>query len=157
MTSYSRPVKLSDLMAVNLDELCVRDCMHAGIVSCSPDTPLDEVARMMSDYHVHAIAVAELGHGRPWGTWRIVSDMDLMATVARGQEPRACHVAAGEAVTVSADERLQRAAQVMSEHSVAHLVVVDPEARYPVGIISTLDIASAYASNQRGGVTDGSE
>jgi CBS domain-containing protein len=144
-------------MTTNFDAIRVCDCMHAGIVSCSPDTPLDEVARMMGDYRVHAIAVAELGHGRPWGTWRIVSDMDVMAAVAGGQEPTACQVVAGEAVTVSADERLDRAAQVMSEHAVAHLVVVDPEAHYPVGIISTLDVASAYGDGQRRGVTEAVE
>jgi predicted transcriptional regulator len=98
----------------------------------------------------HAIAIAIVGHGRPWGLWRFVSDMDVMATVvATGQEPTACQVVAREAVTVSADERLDRVAQVMSEHAVTHLVVVDPEAGYPVGIISTLDVASAYGDGQR--------
>jgi CBS domain-containing protein len=112
---------------------------------------------MMSDHRVHAIAIAELGHGRPWGTWCIVSDMDVMAAVATGQQPTARQVAAGEAVTISADERLDRAAQVMSEHAVAHLVVVDPEAHYPVGIISTLDVASAYGDGQRRGVPESTE
>jgi CBS domain-containing protein len=144
-------------MASGFDELCVRDCMHAGIVGCSPDTPLDEVAPMMGDYRVHAIAVAELGHGRPWGTWRIVSDMDLMAAIASGEERRACHVAAEAAVSVSAAEGLARAAQVMSDQAVAHLVVVDPEAGYPVGIISTLDIALAYGSDQRSGAAESGE
>ena len=45
----------------------------------------------------------------------------------------------------------------MSEHAVAHLVVVDPEAHYPVGIISTLDVASAYGDGQRRGVTEAVE
>lgn len=141
-------------MTVDLHEVRVRECMHAGIVSCSPDTPLEEVARMMGDYRVHAIAVAELSHGRPWGAWRIVSDMDVMAAVATRQQPTAGQVAAGAAVTVSADEGLDRAAQLMSEHHVAHLVVVDPEVHYPVGIISTLDVASAYGDAQRHGTTE---
>ena len=136
-------------MTIDFHDVRIRDCMHAGIVSCSPDTPLDQVARMMGDYRVHAIAIADVGHGRPWGTWRIVSDMDVMAAVATGQKPTACQVAAGEAITVSADESLDRAAQVMSEHAIAHLVVLDPEAHYPVGIISTLDVASAYGDGQR--------
>lgn len=136
-------------MSISVEDIHVRDCMHAGIVSCSQDTPLDEVARMMGDYRVHAIAIADLGHGRPWGTWRIVSDMDVMAAIATGHEPAAREVAAGEAVTISAEERLGSAAQVMSEHGVAHLVVVDPEAHFPVGIISTLDVASAYGDGER--------
>ena len=123
--------------------------MHAGIVSCSPDAPVSEVARMMGDHRVHAIAVAELGHGRPWGTWRIVSDMNLMAAVATGSELTAREMAATEAATVSADESLEHAAQVMSKHNVAHLVVLDSVGGYPVGIISTLDVASAYGGGER--------
>jgi len=144
-------------VTINFDGIEVRDRMHAGIVSCSPDTPLDEVARMMGDYRVHAIAIADVGHGRPWGSWRIISDMDVMAAVATGEEQTARQVASREAITVSADERLDRAAQVMSEHAVAHLVVVDPEAGYPVGIISTLDVASAYGEGQFGGVPESTE
>lgn len=144
-------------MTSNFDDVRVRDYMHAGIVSCSPDTPLEEVARMMSDYRVHAIAVADLGHGRPWGTWHIVSDIDVMAAIGTDQQPTARQVAAKEAVTVSADERLDRAAHVMSEHGVAHLVVTEPKAGYPVGIISTLDVASAYGGSGRSGVPASSD
>jgi CBS domain-containing protein len=129
--------------------------MHAGIVSCSPDAPLSEVARMMADHRVHAIAVAEIGHGRPWGTWRIVSDMNVMAAVATAREPTgreltAREMAETEAATVSADESLEHAAQVMSKHNVAHLVVLDSAGGYPVGIISTLDVASVYGRGERG-------
>jgi CBS domain-containing protein len=123
--------------------------MHAGIVSCSADAPVTEVARMMGDHRVHAIAVAEIGHGRPWGTWRIVSDMDVMAAVAAAGELTAREMAATEAATVSADESLEDAAQAMSKHNVAHLVVLDSVGGYPVGIISTLDVASAYGGSER--------
>jgi CBS domain-containing protein len=126
---------------VKLDHLRVRDCMHAGILSCAPETPLCEVARLMGDHRVHAIAVADIDNGRPSG---IVSDMDVMAAAAAGQEPVARDAAATEAATISADERLDLAAQMMCEHAVAHLVVLDPAGGYPVGILSTLDVASAY-------------
>ena len=33
----------------------------------------------------------------------------------------------------------------MTEHGVAHLVVVDAASGYPVGILSTLDLAALYA------------
>jgi CBS domain-containing protein len=125
--------------------------MHAGIVSCAEDTPVVEVARMMGDYRVHAIAVADLAHGRPWGTWRIVSDVDLMAAVAAGDESTAREMAGTDAVTIPADAPLEGAAQLMSAQRVAHLVVVDQAGGYPIGIISTLDIASAYGGRQPGG------
>ena len=42
----------------------VADCMHAGIVSCPPGAPFSEVARAMGDHRVHAVAVADITHGR---------------------------------------------------------------------------------------------
>jgi CBS domain-containing protein len=126
------------------DHVRVGDCMHAGIFSCSPDTPLDEVARLMGEHRVHAIAVPEVGHGRPWGTWGIVSDMDLMAAVAAGREATARQLTTASSPTISADEDLGSAARAMCAGGVSHLVVLDGAGGYPVGIISTLDIASAY-------------
>ena len=133
------------------DQVRVGDCMHAGIVSCAADAPLVEVARIMGDHRVHVVAVADLGHGRPYGTWRLVSHMDVVAAIATGQDVQAREVAATEAHTISAGDPLERAAQVMSEHAVSHLLVVDPSGGYPVGIISTLDVASAFGGSQRWG------
>jgi CBS domain-containing protein len=127
-----------------IDHVRVGDCMHAGIISCLPDTSLAEVARMMAHHRVHAIAVADLDHGRPFGLWGVVTDMDVMAAVANGRNHTAGDVAATEGIKISAREPLDHAARTMEEHGVAHLVVVDPASSYPVGIISTLDIAAAY-------------
>jgi len=112
---------------------------------------------MMGDHRVHAIAVAEVSHGRPWGTWRIVSDMDVMAAVATGMECIAGNMAALETPTVVADEPLEHAAKVMSERGVAHLIVVESPGGYPVGIISTLDVATAYGSGGRRGTRESAE
>ena len=136
------------------DQVRVGDCMHAGIVSCAADAPLSEVARIMGDHRVHAVAVADLVHGRPYGTWRLVSHMDVVAAIATGQDVLAHEVAATEAKTIPADDLLERAAQLMSEHGVSHLVVVDPSAGYPVGVISTLDVASAFGGGQRWGSSE---
>jgi CBS domain-containing protein len=129
-----------------LDDVRVRDCMHAGIVSCSPDSSCSDVARMMGDHRVHAVAVADIGHGRPWGTWHIVTDKDVVLAVASGQERKAHELAGTDVATISAGERLERAAQLMIERGVSHLVVVHEAGGYPVGILSTLDVAAAYGS-----------
>lgn len=39
-----------------------------------------------------------------------------------------------------------RAAQLMVEHGVAHLIVLDAASGHPIGVISTLDVAAVYAS-----------
>ena len=131
------------------DQVRVGDCMHAGVVSCAADAPLTEIARIMGDHRVHVVAVADLGHGRPYGLWRLVSHTDVVAAIATGQDVLAREVAATEANTISVGDPLERAAQMMTEHAVSHLVVVDPSGGYPVRMISTLDVASAFGGGQR--------
>jgi CBS domain-containing protein len=52
---------------------------------------------------------------------------------------------ATEALTIAPQESLRRAAQLMTENAVAHLVVVDAVDLRPVGILTTLDVAAACA------------
>jgi CBS domain-containing protein len=120
----------------------VSDCMHQGIVSCSEDTPLSKVADTMAEHHIHAVAVTNGGAGRPLA---VVSDLDVVGAIATGEEPTAGQVAGTEPLTVSSEDSLGHASQLMTEHGVAHLVVVDSASGYPIGILSTLDVAAAYA------------
>lgn len=123
----------------------VGDWMHAGVVSCPTDASLPEVARIMSDHRVHCVAVADVEHGRPWGTWHMVSDAALMEAIASGEQMTAIQVAGPDAYTISAGESVHQAAMLMVEHGVSHLVVTHEVAGYPIGIISTLDVAAAHA------------
>ena len=47
---------------------------------------------------------------------------------------------------VEAGDPLVRASQLMAEQGIAHLAVVDPLSKRPVGVISTLDIARSLAA-----------
>jgi CBS domain-containing protein len=76
----------------------------------------------------------------------VISDLDVVSAVAAGADCSAREAAATEPLTVMADESLPSAAQRMSEHGVSHLVVLDSAVGHPVGILSTLDIAAAYAN-----------
>ena len=96
----------------------------------------------MSEHRVHAVAVTRPGGGRPVG---VVSDLDVVTAAAGGAAPSALDAAATEPLAVSAGESIQRAAQLMAEHGAAHLMVLDAASGYPVGVLSTLDIAAAYA------------
>jgi CBS domain-containing protein len=120
--------------------------MHHGILSCAVDTPLGEVAGMMAEHRVHAVVVTDPETSRPFG---IVSDLDVAAAVASGDEPSALEMAGTEALAISAGESLERAAQLMSEHGVSHLVVLDSASGYPTGILSTLDLVGVYAETVR--------
>jgi CBS domain-containing protein len=116
--------------------------MHHGILSCAADAPLAEVAAMMAKHHEHAVAIDAGGNARPAG---IVSDLDAVAAMIGGEEPTAAQAAGTEPLRVSSDERLDRAAQLMAEHGVSHLVVADAAGGHPIGVLSTLDVAAVYA------------
>jgi CBS domain-containing protein len=56
----------------------------------------------------------------------------------------AIQIAGSDAETISAGESVEQAAALMVEHRVSHLIVVHADAGYPIGIISTLDVAAAF-------------
>jgi CBS domain-containing protein len=121
----------------------VHDAMHTGILTTDETTPLRVVARLMAEQRVHAIAVSDPEYTRrPWG---IVTALDVATAAAGDIDETAGEAAATEIVTVSSNESLDRAAQLMVEHGLSHLVVVDPATGHPSGILSTLDVAAVYA------------
>ncbi len=132
-----------------LQGLRVVDVMHPGVIACPFETTLPTVARMMSTYRVHAVVVlAHEGDELPGGTlWGVVSDTDLLQA---GQDPdfdiqTAQALAGTPALTVESREPLARAVQLMVEHEVAHLIVVERHSKRPIGVLSTLDVARALA------------
>jgi CBS domain-containing protein len=132
-------------MTVVLPELstgCVGEAMSPGVITCLPETPLRIVARMMATYRVHSIVV--FGHDDDLAPWGVVSDMDLVG--ALGGNGTAGSIAATPVVATTPDETLLRAAQLMREHATAHLLVVAKETRLPIGVLSTLDVARAFAA-----------
>ncbi len=54
-------------------------------------------------------------------------------------------MASTDLVTIDSSESLRRAAEVMSEHGVTHLVAVHPETGRPAGMISARGLAAALA------------
>lgn len=124
--------------------ICVSEAMHPGVFGCDRDAPLSEVAATMTRERVHCVVV-DRGSGDTGEPWGIISDLDLVAaaTVRNLDEQTAGGSAAAPLVLVSETESLERAAQLMTEHSTSHLVVVDPADFRPVGILSTLDVAAS--------------
>jgi len=136
---------MTSLTEPTLDRLRVVDAMHPGMISCIPETPLRTVARMMASYRVHAIFVH--GHGDdllPDGdAWGVVTDVDLVGAVRNGalDELVAEQVAGSPALTVATADSLGAAVQLMVEHEVSHLIVVERHSGRPIGVLSTLDVA----------------
>ncbi len=73
----------------------------------------------------------------------IVTDVDLMRGLGSPVPLTAGNLAALDIVTVTPADDLERAARLMGEHDVAHLIVM-ADGR-PAGVLSTLDVARAVA------------
>lgn len=132
-----------------LQQLRVIDAMHLGLISCSLDASLRTVSRMMATYRVHAILVTAHGEealpgGGPWG---VVSDAELIRAAEAGDldEQQARSIASTPVLAVATNDELARAAKLMVEHEVTHLIVIERHTGRPVGVLSTLDIARALA------------
>ena len=128
------------------DTTTVGDVMHEGVVTCDVDEPLTSVARTMLQRRIHCVVVwhepATASEPQLWG---VVSDLDLVkvAAIEDTGARTAGDSAATPALMVTPEETVRRAAQLMAEHDVTHLVVVDSVTSNPVGVISTLDVAKA--------------
>jgi crotonyl-CoA carboxylase/reductase len=132
---------------IGLERTAVRDAMHEGVLSCPEDTPLSTVAELMAVRGVHCVVVTGADDRAVWG---VISDLDLVA--AAGVRDLDAQSAGGSAATpalaIAPGDTLQRAAQMMTEHAAAHLLVVDDVSGAPVGVLSTLDIARVLADRQ---------
>jgi CBS domain-containing protein len=127
----------------------VSDAMHHGVLSCAPDTPFADIARTMAEHRVHCVVVHE-GDTQSTDGWFVVSDRDLMAAAAadRIDEPVDGNVAGTSVPRIGSGQPLARAAQLMAEHDVSHLVVVGEASGRPEGIVSSLDVAMVLAGGR---------
>jgi CBS domain-containing protein len=128
----------------------VEDAMHHGVLTCSQHDSLSLVAGLMARHRIHAVVVAADHPAEPGALWGVVSDLDLVAaaSVRELSEQTAGATAATSALTIAPGDSLQRAAQLMTEHGIAHLVVVARDGE-PVGVISTVDVAAALAGREK--------
>ncbi|HEY5099027.1 MAG TPA: CBS domain-containing protein [Gaiellaceae bacterium] len=145
-------------LPIPFETATVEDAMSPGIISCPPETPLRVVARMMATFNVHAVFVFEHRDGDDDAQlWGIVSDLDLVAAGRLDVDQRTAGASAvTPIVAVRTDAPLVRAADLMAQHGVAHLAVVEPASGRPLGVISTLDIARAIAVEHGAGETQAS-
>ncbi|MBT2411185.1 CBS domain-containing protein [Streptomyces sp. ISL-12] len=116
----------------------VRDIMTGDPVTVEPQTSVTAVARIMRDQNLGAVLVTDGDDLRG-----LVTDRDLVIrTLAEGGDPEQTTVAGAcsdDLVTVRPDEELDHAVEVMREHAVRRVPVVDEG--HPVGIVSLGDLA----------------
>ncbi len=123
----------------------VREAMTRELVTCAAEVPLREAAHLMAEHRIHSVVILDSGPGGDPG-WAVLSDLDLVAAAPWDVEgTTAGMIAASPRAVVPADASLEAAAQAMAEYGTAHLLVTEPGAARPVGILSALDIAAAVA------------
>ncbi len=116
----------------------VSDVMTSDPVTLSKDAPLVEAARLMRDQGIGDVIVIE-GEAAEG----IVTDRDIVIrAVAEGGDPntmRLGQVLSGDLTSVSPDDPVERAVQLMRDRAVRRLPVV--EDGKPVGVVSIGDLA----------------
>jgi CBS domain-containing protein len=136
--------------------ILVADAMRPGILTCDPATPLREVARLMATRRVHCVLIRGVDPPAP-ARFAVLSDLDLARAAGDGavENVTAREIAWSPLITVPPDATLEHAAALMARHACTHLVVIGRDAREPVGVLSTLDVAAALAGVQSPGPAPG--
>jgi CBS domain-containing protein len=115
----------------------------------SPDDSIQNAARVMRDEDTGVVPVVE--NGRPVG---VVTDRDIVVrAVADGDQPNQSvrDIISTRLVSVSPDMSTQEASELMSEHQVRRLPVVEND--HLVGIVSIGDLAVKEGRDRRVGDT----
>lgn len=135
--------------------MTVQEIMSKDPTCCTPDTKLDEVARLMADCDCGAIPIVKsMSSKKPVG---IITDRDIVTRVlARGED---CLELGAEAamtpstVTVEEGADIRDAETLMKEHQIRRIIVVDNEDRC-VGILAQADIARHRSDSETGDVVE---
>jgi CBS domain-containing protein len=116
----------------------VRELMTQNVVTLPRTAPLRDAARRMKDSDIGDVIVMD--DGTMCG---VVTDRDIVVrAIAEGMDPDSVQleeICSHEVVSVSPDDSVDRAVQLMRERAVRRLPVVEGGA--PVGIVSIGDLA----------------
>lgn len=128
-----------------MGQVTVRDWMHQDVITCHPDTPVDEVAEILDVKDISALVVVD-GAGDAIG---VISRTDLVN--ARFIQPylkhwrgmTAEHLMSKPVISVAPDTEIKKAVEMLHEKRIHRLVVVEATAGHtrPVGILSVTDLA----------------
>jgi CBS domain-containing protein len=120
----------------------VADAMHRGVITCAAESGLATVAASMAANVVHAVVLLAPGRDRAIA----VTDLDVLrAALGGGTGSTAAEIARESMATVVSTAPLEEAVALMGRREDAHLLVSEPGAEWPVGVLSSLDVMAALA------------
>ncbi len=118
-------------------ERLISDIYHKGVIFCKPETPLQEVIRVMADTEIHAIMVAEQEGEPPEG---LVSHTDIIAHYEQDLATlQARDVMTSEVISIPENATVEDGAKKLLDNRTQRLLVVNEQGK-PLGILSTTDI-----------------
>jgi CBS domain-containing protein len=120
----------------------IRELMTSNPACCTPDTPLQEVARMMTECDCGEIPVVDSRESmRPIG---VITDRDItIRAVAQGRNPlemNASDCMTRPCISVSADASIMDCIHLLEQHQIRRIPVVDQRGSC-CGIVSQADVA----------------
>ena len=126
-----------------------REIMHKGVRCVPAHETLDRAAQMMRELNVGALPIC----GPDDRLVGILTDRDIVVkALAHGMDPVATTVgslAQGRPLTILADASIGQALDLMREHAIKRLPVLDENKRL-CGIITEADVATAVSAERTG-------
>jgi signal-transduction protein with cAMP-binding, CBS, and nucleotidyltransferase domain len=131
-------------------ERTVSEIMHSGVLTCLRETPIQDVARRMSEEDISALVVVD-DDGVMVG---LISRTDLVNARLYEQYWKhwrgltAGHIMVTDVVSVHLSDPVQHASKQMMERRIHRVVVVEEGEKgvRPVGILSITDLVRDIAS-----------
>ncbi|MEJ9212115.1 CBS domain-containing protein [Bacillus smithii] len=124
----------------------VRDIMSSNIESCSSQDSLQTVASKMKQLNIGALPVVENGQVTGMITDR---DVTIRAVADNNANKNVEQVMTHNVVSVSPDASVEEAAQLMAQHQIRRLPVV--ENGQIVGMVALGDLSVSEQSNEKAG------
>jgi crotonyl-CoA carboxylase/reductase len=125
----------------------VRDLMHRGVITCSLETSIRDVAKMMDVNRIRSVVVTD-DQGSVSG---IVSLISILKAWGKDLDKiTAEDILQPYTVTVSPDSALEEAVKLLQKKRIEHLVIVSPQGRRAVGVLTTFDIIQYMAGISAG-------
>jgi crotonyl-CoA carboxylase/reductase len=125
----------------------VRDLMHRGVITCGLETSIRDVAKMMDMNRIRCVVVTD-DQGAVSG---IVSLISILKAWGKDLDKiTAEDILQPYTVTVSPDSSLEEAVRLLQRKRIEHLVIVSPQGRRAVGVLTTFDIIQHMAGLSAG-------
>lgn len=129
-----------------MDNIFVARVMSTTLPTVSPETHLEDAAQTMLTNNVGAVLVVD----EDTNLKGILTTTDFVRIVTKSYPDAETEVSAHmitDVITVSAQDTIQNAADLMLEHNIHHLPVVD-EMEGIIGIVTTTDVSDYISSIQ---------